>query len=89
MPKRFLNVEYDSLTAEVNITDMEDLSEVQDAIKRAFGEAIPVASALIQLYTNSNRDQLINTWALFNSLSEEYFTEGGSCVVIGTFPLPS
>jgi hypothetical protein len=87
MPKRFLNVQYDSLTAEVDITSMSRLGEVQDAIKAKLGEAIPVAAGLIQLYTNSNRDQLINTWALFNSLTEEYFTEGGCCVVIGTFPL--
>ena len=67
---------------------MEDLSEVRRAIKVELGEAIPVAPALIQLYT-TNRDQQINTWTLFNSLDQEYFTEGGSCVVIGTSPPPS
>jgi hypothetical protein len=46
---------------------MEDLSEVRRAIKAKLGEAIPVAPALIQLY-NTNRDQLINTWSLFQSL---------------------
>jgi hypothetical protein len=46
---------------------MEDLSEVRRAIKAELGEAIPVAPALIQLYT---RDQLINTWTLFNSLNQ-------------------
>ncbi|KAJ8328654.1 hypothetical protein O5D80_002643 [Batrachochytrium dendrobatidis] len=33
MPKRFLNVEYDTLTAEIDVTDFEDLSDIQDAIK--------------------------------------------------------
>jgi hypothetical protein len=89
MPKRFLNVEYSVYKTRINVTDMEDLSEVRRAIKTELGEAIPVAPALIQLYTNSNRDQQINTWSLFNSLSQEYFTEGGSCVVIGTSPPPS
>jgi nitroreductase len=60
------------------------LGGVQDAIKRVFGEAISVAAAFIQLYTNSNGGQFIGTWALFNSLSQEYFTEGRFCVVIGT-----
>ncbi|KAJ3316509.1 hypothetical protein HDV06_003316, partial [Boothiomyces sp. JEL0866] len=85
----YLNVQYGStLTAEVNITGVSRLGGVKSAIKRAFGEAIPVAAALIQLYT-SNREQLITTWALFNSLPQEYFTEGGSCVIIGTSPPPS
>jgi hypothetical protein len=33
MTKRFLNVQYDTLTAEVDITSMSRLGEVQDAIK--------------------------------------------------------
>ena len=85
---RYLNVQYGTITAEVEITGISRLGGVQDAIKTKLGEAIPVAAALIQLYTNSNKDQQINTWALFNSLTEEYFTEGGCCVVIGTSPMP-
>jgi hypothetical protein len=56
---------------------MSRLGEVKIAIKEAF--SIEVGYGLIQLYTNRNNDQLINTWALLNSL-----TEGGFCVVIGT-----
>ena len=41
MPKRFLNVQYEEIQARINVTDIENLSEVQDAIKAAFGEAIP------------------------------------------------
>jgi hypothetical protein len=89
MTKRFLNVEYSVYKTRINVTDMEDLSEVRRAIKAKLGEAIPVAPALIQLYTNSNRDQQINTWASLNSLSQDYFSEGGTCVVIGTSPPPS
>jgi hypothetical protein len=85
---RYLNVQYGTLTAEVEITGISRLGGVKSAIKAELGEAIPVAPALIQLY-NTNRDQLINTWSLFQSLSQEYFTEGGSCVVIGTSPPPS
>ena len=82
--EKYLNVQYNTLTAEVNITGISRLGGVQDAIKAKLGEAIPVSAALIQLYT-SNRDQLITTWALFNLLPQEYFTKGGSCVVIGKY----
>jgi hypothetical protein len=85
--ERYLNVQYGSLTAEVDITGKSRLGGVQDAIKQKLGEVIPVAAALIQLYTNSNRDQQITTWANLNYLPEEYFVEGGSCVVVGTSPL--
>ena len=53
----------------MNVTEMEDLSEVQDAINRAF--SLKVGYAFIQLYT-SNRDIRISTWSLFNSLPQEY-----------------
>ncbi|EGF80872.1 hypothetical protein BATDEDRAFT_24341 [Batrachochytrium dendrobatidis JAM81] len=33
MPKRYLNVEYDTISTEIDVTDFEDLSDVQDAIK--------------------------------------------------------
>ncbi|KAI8891822.1 hypothetical protein BC833DRAFT_558548 [Globomyces pollinis-pini] len=33
MPKRFLNVEYNGTGTEINVTDIEDLSEVKDGIK--------------------------------------------------------
>ncbi|EGF77367.1 hypothetical protein BATDEDRAFT_27719 [Batrachochytrium dendrobatidis JAM81] len=89
MPKRFLNVQYGTLTTEIDITGISRLGGVQDAIKSEYGPAIPVPPAFIQLYTNSNKDQLINTWALFSSLPQEYFTQDGSCVVIGVSPLPS
>ena len=54
MTKRFLNVQYDSLIAEVDITGFSRLSEVKIAIKEAF--SIEVGYGLIQLYTNSNKD---------------------------------
>ena len=66
------------------------MSEVRRAIKIELSNSLAQVDApQLQLYTNSNRDQLINTWALFNSLPQEYFIEGGSCVVIGTSPPPS
>jgi hypothetical protein len=91
MTKRFLNVQYGTLTAEVEITGISRLGEVQDAIKAKLSNSLAqVYAPLIQLYTNSNKDQLItdldditpeNTPLYYQKL-----TQGGSCVVIGTSP---
>ncbi|KAK5664489.1 squalene synthetase-like protein [Batrachochytrium dendrobatidis] len=71
MPKRFLNVEYNTISTEIDVTDFEDLSEVQDAIKSEYGPAMAdIDAPQLQLYTNSNKDQLINTWALLDSLPQ-------------------
>ncbi|KAK5667199.1 squalene synthetase-like protein [Batrachochytrium dendrobatidis] len=71
MPKRFINVEYGTLTTEIDVTDFEDLSDVQDAIKSEYGPAMAdIDAPQLQLYTNSNKDQLINTWALLDSLPQ-------------------
>jgi hypothetical protein len=87
---RYLNVEYGTLIAEVNITGISRLGGVKSAIKAELSNSLAQVDApQLQLYTNSNKDQLITTWALFNSLPQEYFTEGGSCVIIGTSPLPT
>jgi hypothetical protein len=71
---------------------MEDLSEVRRAIKAKLGEAIPVAPALIQLYT-TNKDQIITDLDdITPEKTPQYYqklTQGGSCVVIGTSPPPT
>lgn len=68
----YLNVQYDSLTAEVDISGISRLGGLKSAIKSEFSNSLShVDAPQLQLYTNSNRDQLINTWALFNSLTEE------------------
>ncbi|EGF80873.1 hypothetical protein BATDEDRAFT_88269 [Batrachochytrium dendrobatidis JAM81] len=67
----FLNVQYGTLTAEINVTDFEDLSDVHDAIKSEYDPAMADIDAhQLQLYTNTNKDQLINTWALLDSLPQ-------------------
>jgi hypothetical protein len=90
-PERYINVQYGSLTAEVDITGINRLGGVKGAIKRVFGEAIPVAAALIQLYTNSNRDQLITDLDdITPELTPQYYqklTQGGCCIVIETLDL--
>jgi hypothetical protein len=89
---RYLNVQYGTLIAEVNITGISRLGGVQDAIKAKLREAIPVAAALIQLYTK-NKDQLITDLDdITPEKTPQYYqklTQGGSCVVIGTSPPPT
>ncbi|OAJ44884.1 hypothetical protein BDEG_28068 [Batrachochytrium dendrobatidis JEL423] len=54
MPKRFLNVEYDTISTEIDVTDFEDLSDVQDAIKSEYGPAMAdIDAPQLQLYTNN------------------------------------
>ena len=69
------------------------MSEVRRAIKAELGEAIPVAAGLIQLYTNSNRNQLITDLDdITPEANPQYYRklrQGGFCVVIGTSPPPS
>ncbi|EGF78076.1 hypothetical protein BATDEDRAFT_26764 [Batrachochytrium dendrobatidis JAM81] len=54
MPKRFLNVEYNTISTEIDVTDFEDLSDVQDAIKSEYGPAVAdIDAPQLQLYTNN------------------------------------
>ena len=59
---------------------MEDFSEVRRAIKEEYGDAIPVAPALIQLYTTdgaqlNKENTQIKTWSQLKDLPEDYFVE--------------
>jgi hypothetical protein len=87
MQKKFLNVNYKGTKTRINVADMEDLSEVQDAIKAKYGDSISLGAAFIQLYDNQNN--LITVWAAFNALTTDYFSERGSCVDVHTTPSPS
>ncbi|EGF76439.1 hypothetical protein BATDEDRAFT_28349 [Batrachochytrium dendrobatidis JAM81] len=87
MPKRFLNVEYNTISTEIDVTGISRLGKLKSAIKSEYGSAMAdIGAPQLQLYTDSNKDQLINTWAAFNSLAADYFAENGSCVVIGVSP---
>ncbi|KAI8903354.1 hypothetical protein EDD86DRAFT_179977, partial [Gorgonomyces haynaldii] len=69
MPKLFLNIEYAGIRTRINVTQFEDLSEVQDAIKAKLAHALAhVDAPQLQLY--DQQGQHINKWALFNSLSQ-------------------
>jgi hypothetical protein len=83
MPRRFLNIQYSGIKTEIDVTEVESIRQVQDAIKAELGNNLAlVDSPQLLLYSNSNKDKHINTWDLINSLPQEYFIEGGSCVIV-------
>ncbi|KAJ3376468.1 hypothetical protein HDU84_009889, partial [Entophlyctis sp. JEL0112] len=79
--ERFVNVSLGGVITSINITDLKDLGELQDAVKRRFGDSAPTNPALIQLWAG---DSWITKWAQFNSLPIEYFTVDGPCLIIRT-----
>jgi hypothetical protein len=85
MPKRFLNVLYGGVHARINVTDMEDLSEVQEKVNVAF-ENITVGYSKIQFYNKEGIQ--IKLWKEFNALCHGYFEEEGLELVIRLIPSP-
>ncbi|KAJ3392603.1 hypothetical protein HDU84_003852 [Entophlyctis sp. JEL0112] len=79
MPKRFVNVDCAGVTTRIDITDMEDLSELQDAIKKMFGDAAP-AAAFIQLWAGGFRITDLD------DIPAEYFTKNGPSLVVRKTP---
>ena len=87
MPKRFLNVEYSGNKTRIDVTDFEDLSEVQIAVNSFFGEDIPGPASRIQLY--DQQDQLITD---LDYIPKDYYKklkDGGISLVIRTLPPPT
>ncbi|KAJ3308628.1 hypothetical protein HDV04_001016 [Boothiomyces sp. JEL0838] len=85
MPKRFLNVEYNGVKAEIDVTDAERLGQVQDAIKEKYGPVMDtIGAAQIQLF--DNKEMHINKWKLFNTLPQDYFEEEGLHLIIRITP---
>ena len=80
--KKFVNVDYEGVATDVDITSSNRLGELQDAVKAKYGDALPVGAALIKFY--DQQDQQITKWAQFNSLHSKYFVEDGLCLVIKT-----
>ncbi|KAJ3088005.1 hypothetical protein HK100_008178 [Physocladia obscura] len=81
MPKRFVNVNRFDTNTSINITDMKDLSELQQAAKKAF--SIDTDHDQIELWAG---DTVITTWDQFNSLADGYFVESVLSLDIRTTP---
>jgi hypothetical protein len=72
--KRFLNVLYKGINARINVTDMEDLSEVQKEVKQHYD--LRVGSAYINFFDKHNT-QICD----MDNITDEYFKkqkDGGS-----------
>ena len=87
MPKRFLNVEYSGIKTDIDVTDAERISQVQDAVKVSFGPVMAdVGAAQIQL-----QDQKGQQITDLEEIQEEYYKKlknGGLFLAIRTLPLP-
>jgi hypothetical protein len=55
MTNRYLNVQYGTRTAKVDVTGISRLGGVKRAVKANFGDDIPVDAALIQLYNQQGQ----------------------------------
>ena len=81
MEKKFLNVVYNQMPTRIKVTDVEDISELQDEIKKKYGDDIPASAARIQLF-KSHPDERIATMADYRALPNDFFLEDGPRVVI-------
>ncbi|KAJ3194529.1 hypothetical protein HDU82_002440, partial [Entophlyctis luteolus] len=81
MPKKFVNVSYGEVTSRINVTDLEDLSELRRAVNEEFD--IHVAAPLIQLSAGGTRITDLG------DIPPKYFEKHGPCLVIRKNPLPS
>jgi hypothetical protein len=88
MPERYLNIEYSGIRTEIDVTAMEDLSEVRRAIKAELANNLAdVDAPLLQLYDQQR--QLITD---LDDIPEDYYKKpkhGGLFLVIRTSPPPT
>ena len=86
--KRFLNVVYEGNKAEIDIKDMERISQVQEAVERRYVKSFPEIDALrIQFY--DQEDKQIDD---FDDIPEEYYSkrkDGGLELMIKLLPSPA
>jgi hypothetical protein len=87
MPKRFLNVKYENYAESINVTDMENLSEVKDAIKLKWANNLAkVDSPSIQLWKGSAPEDIIED---LDDIAIEYFKkkrDGGLYLTVKLAP---
>ncbi|KAJ3250054.1 hypothetical protein HK103_004096, partial [Boothiomyces macroporosus] len=89
MPKRFLNVEYNGVKAEIDVTDAERLGDVQLAVKTTFGNTFEKVDApYLQLFQplDSEEKQISD----LDEIPDDFFkklTKGGLSLFIRITPL--
>jgi hypothetical protein len=89
----YLNFQYGTLFAEVNITGISRLGGVKSAIKRELSHSLALVDApQIQLYTTDRYHLITDLNDITPEKTPQYYqklNQGGSCVVIGTSPPPT
>ena len=72
--RKFLNVMFDAIPAEIDVTDAHRLANIQIKIKEMYGPRMAsIGAADIQLFDVSARP--IKRWKDFNALEDGYFNE--------------
>ena len=83
MPKKFLNVKFKAISTRIDVTDMEDLSEIRRAIKTEFGDAIPVGPAFIRLYDRKQGKFIIELGEISEEFNLKLNQEKDNCLTVG------
>ncbi|KAJ3337815.1 hypothetical protein HDU83_008493, partial [Entophlyctis luteolus] len=84
MPKKFVNVSCGEVTSRINVTDLEDFSELQNAVKGMYAMQLAAVDApLIQLLAGGTRITDLG------DIPPKYFEKHGPCLVIRKTPPPS
>ena len=81
---KFLNISFQGIITEINVTGFDRMGEVRRAVKEEFGDDIPASAARIQV--SDQEGTVISRWASINTLPEEYFAEGGLCLAVSILP---
>ena len=76
------------LHTRIKVTDVEDISELQDEIKKKYGDKIPAPPVDIQLFKSHTNEQ-IATMADYRALPNDYFLEDGPRVGIHIPGMPA
>ena len=89
MEKKFLNVVYQEIPAEIETTDLTRLGQLQDAIKAKYGPVMAQIGAPQLQFHKSNPDDRIESMADFTALPNDFFVEKGKKIEIRISPTAS
>ena len=82
MEQTYLNVKYGNLSTVINMEGVGHTSDLQDRIKKKFGDDIDAPPVRIELYNEDGGKQITN----LAEIPDECFKDGGLCLEIRTSP---
>jgi hypothetical protein len=83
MKRRFLNVEYKGIKAEINVEGLERMDQVHEKVRVAFPQST-VCYPQIQFYNKDDKQVDV-----LDDIPAAYYTEGGLELKIRLLPLPT